>query len=74
MEVDREIVINNVEEQLRIYSLEEIDSCGSSILDASKHADVYDDDDDCEDGINVTLLSTSATKTNGRKVKGSKEK
>lgn len=58
MDVDREI--NDIEDQLRSNSLEEIKSCSSSILDSPGHGDAYEDDDDFEDGINVTMLSASA--------------
>lgn len=55
MEIDREsdIVESN--------SLEEIESCSSSILDTPNREDMYVDDDDYDDGINVTILSSSAT-------------
>nr|XP_029734587.1 uncharacterized protein LOC109403392 [Aedes albopictus] len=54
MDLDREI--DNVEDQLQSHSLEEIESCSSSILDRE---DMYVDDDDYDDGVNVTLLSSS---------------
>lgn len=56
MDVDREI--NEVGDQLRSNSLEDIESCSSSILNSSRHGS--ENDDDYEDGINVTLVSASA--------------
>lgn len=61
MDANREI--KDFEDELRSNSLEEIGSCSSSILNSPGHGlvdDAYEDDDDYEDGINVTLLSTSA--------------
>lgn len=48
-------------DQLDSNSLEDINSCSSSILNTSDREDMYVDDDDYDDGINVTLLSSSVT-------------
>lgn len=40
-------------------SLEGVSSCSSSILNTPDREDMYVDDDDYDDGINVTLLSSS---------------
>lgn len=60
MDVNREIDI--VEEQLQSNSLEDLNSCSSSILNSPDREDMFVDDDDYDDGINVTLLSSSIVK------------
>ncbi|XP_065083388.1 uncharacterized protein K02A2.6-like [Ochlerotatus camptorhynchus] len=57
MEVDREEAI------MESSSIEDIPSCSSSILDTPVGAgDGFEDDDDFEDGINITILSTTTNR------------
>lgn len=51
--MDVNVEVDDVDAQLRSKSIEDVKSVSSSILD-------MDDDDDYEDGINVTLLSKPA--------------
>lgn len=59
--MESEKKVDEIEDQLRSNSLEDVQSCSSSILDTPPRRDedgnnVFDDDE-FEDGINVTILA-----------------
>lgn len=57
---EMQMEIDGTEELIESSSVESVPSCSSSILNTPVDGDdCYEDDDDFEDGINVTILSTT---------------